>query len=109
MGAAPFHFSVLVLMLTFLLIQLKWTENYGFRADTGPAADKGSSDGLLQNITCSMDIVLSDPRIFAVGVIQSCFESALYIFIFMWTKALDDVRYGLPFDHGMVFAIMMMS
>ena len=49
-----------------------------------------------------------------MGVIQSGFESALYIFIFMWTKSLDEVYVsadfgGTHFDHGMVFAIMMMS
>ena len=131
--AAAFHFSVLVLVVTFVLIQLKWIENYGFtRMGDVIVNDEDSSDssistpsnqlkqplipnlmdhgsGLFENITRSLEIVLSDPRIFAVGVIQSGFESALYIFIFLWTKSLDEVLDGVPFDHGMVFAIMMMS
>lgn len=123
---APFHFSALVLVLTFALIQLKWIENYGF----GKAAPSISSpstkkqavsskravSGLFESITYSLDILLSDSRIIAVGVIQSGFESALYVFIFLWTKCLDEVSFdpdgtgeAVPFDHGIVFAIMMIS
>ena len=47
-------------------------------------------------------------RVLLLGVIQSCFEAAMYIFVFLWTPALAaGSRRKIP--HGLIFASFMVS
>ena len=32
---------------------------------------------------------MSNEKVVLLGVIQSCFESAMFIFVFMWTPAME--------------------
>ena len=96
-------------------IMIKWKENYGFNnnGDSDPKKPKSmDDDGLFETMRKSMNVILNDKRILSIGIIQSGFESSLYIFVFMWTKVLDTVYFDgkhNKFDHGIVFAIMMIS
>lgn len=49
-----------------------------------------------------------DGRVLLLGIVQSLFESAMYIFVFMWTPTLEaGVAHDIP--HGVVFATFMVS
>lgn len=102
--AAPLHFSCVICVITMYLIMNKWTENYG---------QQSMNDNLLNTMKKSFNVIFNDKRIILIGIIQSGFESSLYIFVFKWTPILDSVYFGDndndKFDHGLVFAIMMIS
>jgi hypothetical protein len=59
--------------------------------------------------------VASSPRLLLCGLIQSCFESSMYIFVFMWSPALSkpitELNLATPsvLYHGWVFASFMVS
>eukprot|EP00484_Ammonia_sp_Unknown_P013065 CAMPEP_0197076186 /NCGR_PEP_ID=MMETSP1384-20130603/211987_1 /TAXON_ID=29189 /ORGANISM="Ammonia sp." /LENGTH=321 /DNA_ID=CAMNT_0042515035 /DNA_START=668 /DNA_END=1631 /DNA_ORIENTATION=- len=123
--AAAFHFSCLLLCITLVLICWQWDENYGHRAsptnsgdgNTGKQKQQQTAIGVVQSIRHCMRIIVEDKRILFIGIIQAGFESSLYIFVFMWSKLLhaayvrdaQQVDTFDDFDHGTVFAIMMIS
>ena len=43
-----------------------------------------------------MHVLQGDLRIVLLGMIQSCFEAAMYIFVFMWTPKLEPLFTPLP-------------
>ena len=46
-------------------------------------------------------VLRRDTKIGLLGLIQSCFEGAMYIFVFMWTPKMEPFFDPLP--HGRVF------
>ena len=42
-----------------------------------------------QNFRAAWRLVTSNEKVLLLGIIQSCFESAMYIFVFLWTPALE--------------------
>ena len=104
----PFDFAAAVLLVGGLAIATLWTENYGKRTPSssggGAASDGGS--GLLDSLKRSMGVILSDRRVLLIGLASSCFEAAMYSFVFMWTPALSFVD-GVTPPFGTIFATMM--
>jgi len=49
----------------------------------------------------------NDRKILLLGVVQSCFEGSMYIFVFMWTPSLEGSS-SLPILHGWIFASFML-
>eukprot|EP01083_Nonionella_stella_P025063 69048_1 len=98
---AAFDCSAVVLMIALLMLNWKWKqENYGdTRVD------------MKQSLHNALDLFYKDQRVILVGIIQSGFESAMYLFVFMWTLALESVRNENDdsIDHGMIFAVFMES
>lgn len=60
---APFLLACLPLVIIIFIVGGSWSENYGDQKS-------GSSSSLMRGF----DLVRSDPRIFALGLGQSCFE-----------------------------------
>lgn len=44
---------------------------------------------ICSNFRAAWQIMMSNEKVLLLGIIQSCFESAMYIFVFMWTPALE--------------------
>jgi hypothetical protein len=66
-----------------------WPENYGNQQLSFSASlQKG------------FKLILSDSRIAALGMGQSCFEGAMYTFVFMWTPALKSVEEAAAEESG---------
>lgn len=98
---AAFDCSAVTLVIACIAIHYRWKqENYG-----------DSQINLRQSLSNALERFQSDRRILLVGVIQSGFESAMYLFVFMWTMALESTRNmnNGGIDHGMVFAVFMES
>jgi hypothetical protein len=133
---APFDLSLLLLGCGGIVIFTMWGENYGERSATAlPATmNGGSSDGphgsattalsslsrVVQQLSHSFEhfgkawrLLASNERVLLLGLVQSCFEASMYIFVFMWTPALESSQKlengtstaSLP--HGVVFAMFM--
>ena len=78
---APFIVAILPLFVVSLLIYFSWSENYGDQQlNVSSSLSKGFS------------FIANDSRIAALGMGQSCFEGAMYTFVFMWTPALKTVQ-----------------
>lgn len=90
---SPFIISVPVLLACLLAVATTWEENFGNQ----------------QSRFCSLCIgglkeVMSNELILMLGIVQSLFESVMYMFVFIWTPILDtDGKTPL----GMVFACFM--
>lgn len=94
---APFDLSFILLVLGTIIVAKGWPENYG--ESTG-AASFG-----FENFRQAWTVVTSNERVLLLGVIQSCFEAAMYIFVFMWTPAMKAYDADIP--HGIIFASFM--
>ncbi|KAI9336115.1 major facilitator superfamily [Obelidium mucronatum] len=98
---APFDVSAFVLAATAIAILFLWNENYG---------DKSAATSLLGNFKFgeAYKRMIADKKILALGVSQSLYESAMYIFVFLWTPTLEHLtREARTIKHGWIFACFM--
>lgn len=91
------------LSVVALMVGFSWKENYG-----------NQSSGMLQSLTRGFELIYKDANIAALGIGQSCFEGAMYTFVFMWTPALkrpeDDQAVASETTSqylGLIFAVFM--
>jgi len=92
---APFDVSLICLLSGGLYVMLYWNENTG---------DAQSDFGV--NFSTAFTKIKQDKKIALLGCIQSFFEGAMYIFVFMWTPALESTTV-FPIHHGWIFACFM--
>lgn len=105
--AAPYGVAVIFFAISGVYIQLNWNENYGDtnnKKDDDKKEEKKSSSALVEGI----NVILKDFTILSVGLIQSFFEAAMYIFVFLYSPILEEAhklaghKDELPF--GLIFA-----
>jgi MFS family permease len=63
---APFLLALLPLVIIAVMVSSTWPENYG---------DQTSSS--MSSLSRGFDLIRNDPRIFALGLAQSCFEGTV--------------------------------
>lgn len=80
---APFCVAILPLVLCAAIVSSTWTENYG---------EHGANSTLLSSLSKGFELIRKDSKIAALGLSQSCFEGAMYTFVFMWTPALKSAE-----------------
>ena len=97
---APFDLAILFLSLAVIFIAVTWPENRGATDSGAPPPVGGRS-----RWTEAMRVLKDDRKIVLLGLIQSCFEAPMYIFVFMWTPKLESTFEDLP--HGQVFGCFM--
>ena len=96
---APFDLSLICLIAGTAIIYSTWKENFG---------DKNSAPAL--NLKQGIEVIQQNPKVALLGLIQSCFESSMYLFVFMWTPTLEAIiPKGEVLPHGLVFACFMVS
>ncbi|ORY31469.1 DUF791-domain-containing protein [Neocallimastix californiae] len=97
--AAPYGVAVIIFAISAVYIQHNWNENYG---DT--EVNKKKSSALVKGI----NVIFKDSTILSVGLIQSFYEAAMYIFVFLYSPILEDAHRlaghndELPF--GLIFS-----
>lgn len=95
---APFVLAVPVFLCSAVMIAFVWSENFGTTTPVSYSRlSKSCSEGL-KTIAQNIDL-------FLIGTIQSVFESVLFVFVFIWTPALDvfhDIPLGIAFASFMV-------
>lgn len=96
---APFDSAAVVLVITGVIVLFTWTENYG-----------DSRQSVSAGLRSAWTMMFADEKILLVGIIQSCFEAAMYLMVFSWTPALqaasDSMSLG-EIPHGMIFSSFM--
>jgi len=100
---APFMLSIVPLVLILGAMAVSWEENYGDQAFE-----------LTTSMAKGLRLLREDKRIFALGLGQSCFEGAMYTFVFMWTPALQEApssQEGKTTEDylGLIFAAFMVA
>eukprot|EP00927_Polykrikos_kofoidii_P066403 TRINITY_DN62001_c0_g1_i1.p1 TRINITY_DN62001_c0_g1~~TRINITY_DN62001_c0_g1_i1.p1 ORF type:complete len:501 (-),score=35.48 TRINITY_DN62001_c0_g1_i1:180-1682(-) len=103
----PFDLSIICLFLGMIWIWVQWGENYGQLSAEGSRSSEGSSEGFRETVLEAGKVLLSDPRVSALGVVVCCFEGAISAFVLNWTPALESRKFPPP--HGLVFAAFMMA
>ena len=78
----PFDAAAVFLLIGGFVIMTTWNENYG---DTKQSS---GADGLRESLTKGLLLLARDRRVLLVGLVCSCFEAAMYAFVFEWTPAL---------------------
>ena len=81
---APFVVAIVPLTAVACLVMFSWNENYG-----------NQQLNMLSSLQKGFELVSSDSRIAALGMAQSCYEGAMYTFVFMWTPALKTPEESL--------------
>jgi len=97
---APFDAAIVFLAIAGAVIWFTWSENKGDAAGLGSNRSDPRS-----KLTVACDTFKNDPKVLLLGMIQSCFEGAMYIFVFMWTPKMEPLFKPLP--HGQVFGCFM--
>lgn len=119
---APFDVSAVCLAIGGLVILSRWNENYGETSE-GTAAG-----GVGESFARAWAVLRSNSMVAMVGITQTLFEAAMYIFVFFWTPTLEaslaayeragnmhiehgvvDSSGGSNLPHGLVFACYMVS
>ncbi len=110
---APFMVALVPLSVVALFVSNTWNENYG-----------NHQLNAMSSFQRGFDLIRRDSRIAALGLAQSCFEGAMYTFVFMWTPALKSPEetqfenekgtkpegFELTSDYlGLIFAVFMVS
>lgn len=93
---APFDFAAVLVMFGLLLLTRAWPENYG-----------DESISVAQTLENAYEAIKSDPVVIMLGISQSLFEAAMYVFVVMWTPALEDTS-TTPVSHGWAFSTFML-
>ncbi|KAH8907806.1 major facilitator superfamily transporter [Coniochaeta sp. PMI_546] len=82
-----------------------WRENFGTKSIT---------PNTLRDVRSGITTILSDSRIFSLGITSCFFEGAMYLFIFFWSAALKSARVktGGPLadedlPYGLIFSCFM--
>ena len=92
---APFVLAIPFLITAGILIQFTWDENYG-----------GKQLKVIQPCKESLRYIVTNNRVMLIGTVTSLFESAMYIFVFLWTPVLDRAHHYPPL--GIVFSCFML-
>mmetsp|Transcript_18584 Transcript_18584/g.36420 ORF Transcript_18584/g.36420 Transcript_18584/m.36420 type:complete len:434 (+) Transcript_18584:370-1671(+) len=95
---APFDTAIGFLVVGALVIMRLWRENYG-NASITPGG----------NFAVGWVVMASNPRIWLLGAVQSCFEGAMYIFVYLWTPILEGTANDDGMPHSIIFACFMVS
>lgn len=85
-------------MIGSLFVAATWKENTG-----------DSTINLGATLSNAFGKLRADAKIIYLGIIQSFFEGAMYIFVFMWTPALEATSPWTEqlISHGWIFACFM--
>jgi len=114
----PFDIALVALVACGFCAATLWEENYGETSvDDAPPSDGSSDDGgsakedpkWYEGLNNAYMTTMRNRDILWCGIISSLFEGSMYVFVFMWTPALqglmEDKTEGLPF--GLIFSTFM--
>lgn len=93
----PFDIATCALAALAGVLYATWSENYG-----------DASASVTGGLARAWRSLIADERILLLGITQAAFESALYVFTFVWTPALQMSRHTRSeIPHGTIFATFM--
>ena len=84
----PFDLAAVGLTLGAVFVALYWQNDYLSAEQRAQSMRPTSAPSWWSVWRSSLGQVLTSPSMVLVGVIQSCFEGSMYLFIFMWSPVL---------------------
>eukprot|EP00978_Attheya_sp_CCMP212_P028273 scaffold97255_cov49-Attheya_sp.AAC.5 len=108
----PFDFALCALIFCGVGAVFLWEENYGDDQgqDDDNHGDEGKSSKWHDALKNALIATVRNRDIMLCGIISSLFEGSMYVFVFMWTpalQALTEDKDSLPF--GLIFSTFMVS
>ncbi|KAI9289358.1 hypothetical protein BC943DRAFT_314168 [Umbelopsis sp. AD052] len=101
---APFMVAIGFSVMGALLISVLWKENYGISKEM-------SGQSLKETIAEGLKVLFRGSRIFSLGLAQTLFECSMYIFVLLYTPALEQALENqddyVPF--GYLFSTLMVA
>ncbi|EDQ87767.1 uncharacterized protein MONBRDRAFT_26888 [Monosiga brevicollis MX1] len=94
----PFFLAIVCLLVAAGMIHANWEEHRP--SDLVQRKGGQCAQGLRE--------LLSNRRVWLLGIVQACFESAMYVFVFLYTPSLDQVHHRHP-PLGFIFATFMLA
>jgi len=115
--------AIVFLVVATLIVWTTWTENYGDSrinvSDNLTKAVNAIKGGQSPDFRISFvgphcsSLSMADSRILLLGSVQSLFEGAMYVFVFLWTPALAEDAEEFAQEssgiHGFVFSAFMVA
>lgn len=99
---APFMLSFVLLVVMTALVWNTWAENYG-----------DADMEVMENLKRAAQAIRANYSILLLGTVQSFFEGAMYVFVFLWTPTLsaaaEEFRQPKTYLHGIVFSSFMLA
>ncbi|GIX90779.1 molybdate-anion transporter [Caerostris darwini] len=89
---SPFILAIPCFIVSCCIMSKVWGENYG-------KPQKNTKNVFIQGL----QMIVTNNLILMLGIVQSLFESVMYVFVFLWTPILDSAHPPL----GIVFSIFM--
>jgi len=94
-SVAAFDAQLVILIIMVICINYTWEENHG----------SGALSDVLSTISAGLLELKSNRNIILICCAQTLFESAMYIFVFLWTPVLGENQ---EIHHGWIFSVMLM-
>lgn len=98
---SAFDVAVVALLVSSVVAATRWGERFGDQLNT-------ASESLMR----SCRTIRASKPLMALGLVNSCYEAALYVFVFLWTPSLERrsrLGDGGTMGHGLVFSVFMLS
>ncbi|KAG9106556.1 hypothetical protein FRC07_008781, partial [Ceratobasidium sp. 392] len=101
---SPFAVSAMCLGIAWVLIAAMWSENYGTRSES-------ATTDLLQvkRLGEAWSIVRNDSSMIVLGLVQTCFEGSMYLFVFLWVPSMQEAALEENLPLGLIFSAFMVS
>jgi MFS transporter, MFS domain-containing protein family, molybdate-anion transporter len=93
---AAFFLSALCSLLCIGFCLVNFTENHGHAAAS-----------MRPNLAEPLKLILTSPKLAALGLLQTLFECSMYLFVLEWSPTLESSA-GESLPHGLVFANFML-
>ena len=98
---SPYFLAGPILIGVAMAMQFLWSENYG------PEDSRLTRKLLKRSFIGGLKSICTKSQVFLVGFIQALFESAIFIFVFIWTPTLSPAKSIYPL--GIIFATFMVA
>ncbi|PFH47006.1 hypothetical protein AMATHDRAFT_68561 [Amanita thiersii Skay4041] len=105
---SPFGLAAIVLAMSWIVIKVLWSENYGNQDDIHHS--HGQSTFSLQRMKEAWSMLYTDRQLLVLCLTQTCFEGSMYIFVFAWVPSLQQASASTsPLPLGYIFSSFMIS
>lgn len=84
----PFSGAVACTLVALVLVATRWEENYG--------SDIPGMKSINNYMSNAFTTIISDSKIYRIGIIQGLTEGALQTFVFLWSPALRHFSVRIP-------------
>ncbi|GAA5805204.1 hypothetical protein HPULCUR_010718 [Helicostylum pulchrum] len=98
---APYIASMGLICFVATMVVTTWTENYG--------SNETTKVDLLKTLKGGLSTMIKSKNIMIIGIAQTFFECAMYIFVLLYIPAIENATKGDDLPFGYLFSTMMVA